>query len=1144
VTQFGRLLDRSSFVEIQGMSELDQIKAGIAALEAQRAVLGHAVVEMAVAAMRGKLQALSSPIAAVANTQAAAPQLRQVTVLFVDAVGSTAMGARLDPEDIQIVMDGALARFTRVVEQFKGRVLQYAGDSLLAAFGAVDSHEDDPESAVRAGLAILAEANQHAQAVHQQHGIDGFNVRVGINTGPVLLGGGVDAEGSIRGSAVNIAARMEQTAPPGGLRISRDTYRHVRGLFKVSEEAPLFVKGSPQALQTYLVLSTLPRAFRVRSRGVEGVDTRMVAREAELEQLQEMFWGLAERNALVSVLVVAEAGIGKSRLLYEFEAWVEAQDKALVVLRGRADPRAQHRPYGMLRDMLTWHLQISEDDGAEAARLKLVEFARALFGEDAGGAEVGEVHAHLLGQLIGLNFSTSVHLRGILEDARQIRNRAFHAAAQILRALWERKRAWVLLLSDDLQWADDGSLDFINYLLQVNRDVPSLMLCMTRPSLFERRADWIAIEAVHHRIDLQALDKRGSRELVNVLLQRLDQVPVALRELIIGGAEGNPFYMEELVRMLIDDGAIQVLGERWKLIPDKLLAAHVPPTLTGVLQARLDSLPVPERLALQQASVIGFVFWDQALAALDGNSLLPLEAQIQHGLVVPRAHAAFEGQREYAFKHQILHQVTYDSMLRSHRRVYHAKAAAWLTQLGAQRAAETLGPAADHFERAGDLVNALAYFVLAAEDAAARFANQAMLGFVARALPLLSDDDGLAKWRLLALRERYLLNQGDRAGQSADLMVLEQLAEQLDDDLKRMDVSLRRANALRAVGDFAAAALADRQGLALAAKLPESRKTVALHNSLATSLTGQGDYVQAKEVSERGLLLARQMADFWGESRLINALGLIAMEQGDLPTAAAYFERGLVMVRESCDRGAEGLRLSNLGSVYSRLGEYAKARQSLDQGLSIARAVGQRATEALVLLNIASVAHLQCDDTTALAYASMAFDAASVSGQADLAAYARLVAGHAELGLDRFEAARLAYADSRKQLQGLKMRPQQVLDPVSGLARVALALDQRAEALVHVEEILAHVAAGGSFDGAEEPLLLPLTCYQVLLAFDDERALQVLAAAHAELQVQAARIGDHQARQGFLENVPHNRAIAQAWREHQSHSLGRRAPDA
>jgi len=556
----------------------------------------------------------------------------------------------------------------------------------------------------------------------------------------------------------------------------------------------------------------------------------------------------------------------------------------------------------------------------------------------------------------------------------------------------------------------------------------------------------------------------------------------------------------------------------------------VPPTLIGVLQARLDTLAPHEKLSLQQASVIGFVFWDQALAALDTQALQPLDAQIQRGLVVPHDHAAFEGQNEYAFKHQILHQVTYDSLLRRSRREYHAKAAAWLVHLGetgASGLSQTLGPAAEHFDRAGDAPNALHYFVRAAEDAAARYANEAMLGFVARGLALAEADDLEARWRLLRLRERLLQTREDRAAHDADLQALAGLAERLDDDHRRIEVVLRQAFASRAAGDFEAAERADRAGFALAAGLPSV--PAALFPSLATTLTGRGDYAGAREVSEQGLALARQQGDRVGESKLVNALGLIAMEQGDLATAADCFERGLLMVREAKDRGAEGLRLNNLGSVYPRLGDYAKARQHLDQGLRLARALGQRDTEAVVLLNTGSVAHLQGDDTSALTHANAALEAAAASGQRDLEAYARLVAGHAELGLGRLEAARAAYADSRDRLLQLKMRAQQVLDPVSGLARVALAQGRVVEALQQVELILAHLAGGGSLDGTEEPLLLPLTCYQVLLAAGDGRALEVLAAAHAELLAQAARISDARVRQGFLNNVPHNREIVRAW---------------
>ena len=219
-------------------TEQEQLQIAIAALETQRALLGDAVVEAAVAPLRAKVAAL-----AAAQPAAAEQTLRQVTILFLDFVGSTNLSEHLDPEDIHAVVDGALARCTAIVESHEGKVLQYAGDSLLAAFGAAEAREDDPQRAVRAGLALLAEGRLLSDEVQHRHGHEGFNVRVGIHTGRVLLGGGVDAEGTIRGVAVNIAARMEQTAPSGSLRISHDTFQHVRGMFDTVEQEPILLKG-------------------------------------------------------------------------------------------------------------------------------------------------------------------------------------------------------------------------------------------------------------------------------------------------------------------------------------------------------------------------------------------------------------------------------------------------------------------------------------------------------------------------------------------------------------------------------------------------------------------------------------------------------------------------------------------------------------------------------------------------------------------------------------------------------------------------------------------------------------------------------------------------------------------------------------
>jgi class 3 adenylate cyclase len=242
-----------------------QLSAAIAALEGQRATLGDAVVDTALAPLRRELAEQSARRSPVRQ------QLKQVTVLFVDVVGSTAMGQQLEPEEIHAVMDGALERFTATVQAHYGRVLQYTGDGMLAAFGAEEASEGDVESAVRAGLAIIEDAKAQSDEVRRRHGLPNFAVRAGLHTGTVLLGGGVDAEGNIRGATVNVAARMEQSAPAGRLRISHDTYRHVRGLFEFSEPALIQVKGVEQLLRSYLVERAKPRAFRVASRGIEGV---------------------------------------------------------------------------------------------------------------------------------------------------------------------------------------------------------------------------------------------------------------------------------------------------------------------------------------------------------------------------------------------------------------------------------------------------------------------------------------------------------------------------------------------------------------------------------------------------------------------------------------------------------------------------------------------------------------------------------------------------------------------------------------------------------------------------------------------------------------------------------------------------------
>src|ERR1700704_5151128 len=359
------------------LTERGRIEAAIAALEAQREVLGDAVVETALSPLRANLRALS-------DSESQAPKLRQVSILFTDLVGSTAMGRTLDPEDTHELMDRVLRRFTAIVGERGGRVLKYTGDGLLAAFGANEAQEDDAENAVRAGLTIIEETKHLASDIAGDIHPAGFKVRVGIDTGSVLLGGSLEGESNIRGNAVNLAARMEQSAPEGCLRVSHNTYVHVRGLFNVTEEPPIKVKGIDEPLRTYLVRGAKPRAFRVVTRGIEGIETRMVGRDGELAALQRAFKALYKERSLRAMTVVADAGVGKSRLLYEFENWAEVQPETWFILKGRAQPQTRQRPYGLLRDILAWRFQIADSDTAATARRKLVANLAPVFAAGGG----------------------------------------------------------------------------------------------------------------------------------------------------------------------------------------------------------------------------------------------------------------------------------------------------------------------------------------------------------------------------------------------------------------------------------------------------------------------------------------------------------------------------------------------------------------------------------------------------------------------------------------------------------------------------------------------------------------------------------------------------------------------------------------
>ena len=1114
-----------------------QIDHAIQGLQAQRAVLGDAVVDTTIALLRAQLDAQDTPGAPAPTVPLAEQVLKHVTVLFLDVVGSTTLARQLDPEDVHAVMDGALASCTQIVQQHQGKVLQYAGDNLLAVFGAEAAQEDDAERAVRAGLALLAEGRRQGDLVLQRHGHSGFDVRVGVHTGGVLLGGGVDGESSIRGIAVNVAARMEQTAPAGALRISQDTHAHVRGLFEVQQQQPIEVKGVQAPIVTYLVTGIKPRAFRQATRGIEGVQTRMIGRDAELASLQHAMRSCcAAGGGLACVTLVAEAGVGKSRLLHEFLDWALSLPESISLFQGRTQPGTLQQAYGLLRDVLAWRLQIADLDTLEQVRQKIEQGLVPLLAPSEG-LEQAQAHAHLLGHLVGVDFSDSPHVRGLLGDGRQIRHRAFHAAVLVLRCVARQQGRPLLLVLEDLHWADEGSLDFIGHLLQEAQDLPLLVLGLTRPGLFDRRPTWpersgTAAPPAALRIDLQPLGSAASGELAAELLQRLPAVPAALRDLVTGTAEGNPYFMEELVRMLVTEGAIGTADSTWTLHSQRLKDLQVPQTLTGVLQARLDAVPADERRALQQASVIGFVFGDQALAAIDDQSLHNLPGVAQRSLVVRHAGNEIEGVREYAFHHHLLHQVTYDTVLKRVRREYHAKAGAWLAGLSSARANDFLGAAAEHFEKAGIHDRAIEFHARAAEHARARFAHGIALEHVERALALLgAADAGEApasarlRWRLLDVREATLGLQARRDEQRQDVAALEALAEQLDDAELRFEANWKRIELALRTADYREMSARARRGIELARD--DANMRLRAQQRLSIALGELGDVPAAVLLARQVLPEARTLGLRRVEALLLNVLSVMLARQGDLLGALALEQEKLALDRELGSLLNVAVNLGNLALSWLVLGDFDKGRAYLLESLQLTRVVGDRGGQLNQLLSLAHLDLREGQPATALDHAQAALEIARLLQSPEALARALCACGHALFCLDRSAEAEAAFTQAHEVAVTGESVYQ--LEAAAGAARVAHGQGEPARALAAVDEVLQILTEDGSLDGSDNPQLLQLVCHDVLVQAADPRAPAVLQRAHERLMQVAADIGDATLRQGFLDAVPEHREIRRRW---------------
>jgi class 3 adenylate cyclase len=604
-----------------------------------------------------------------------------VSVVFADLVGSTAVAERSDPEDVRAMLAAHHARVRAELERFGGTVEKFIGDAVVAVFGAPVVHEDDPERAVRAALAIRDVATEA-----------GVELRVAVNTGEALVSldaRPVEGEGMVAGDVVNTAARIQSAAPVNGVLVGETTFRATEHVIEYRVAEAVDAKGKAEPIRVWEAAA--PRA-RFGSDVELAPLVGLVGREREVDALRDaLARARAEREPQL-VTLVGVPGIGKSRLVTELLRIVDEDEEIITWRQGRCLPYGEGISYWALGEMAKAQAGVLETDSADEAAVKLSAAVAALV-PDADEAEwvVGHVRP-----LLGLSTDASA--------GEESRGEAFAAWRRFCEALGEQRPT--VLVFEDLHWADDGLLDFVDGLVDRATGVPLLVLCSARPELLTRRPGWGGGKANAVTLSLSALSDEDTARLISEHLEQA-VLPAELQQTLLKRAEGNPLFAEEYIRMLRDRGLLRREGETWR---QERGDVEVPETVQGIIAARLDALASEEKELLQAASIVGKVFWLGSVAAVAGVDSWDAEERLhvleRKELVRRDRRASVAGETEYAMRHVLVRDVAYGQIPRARRADLHVRAAEWIESLGADRAEDRSEMLAHHYVAALDLTRA------------------------------------------------------------------------------------------------------------------------------------------------------------------------------------------------------------------------------------------------------------------------------------------------------------------------------------------------------------------------------------------------------------------------------------------------------
>jgi class 3 adenylate cyclase len=652
--------------------------------------------------------------------------LKLVSVLFADVVSSTARAERMHPEDTRTLMADYFAAMAAEIEAEGGTIEKFVGDAVMAVFGVPTAHEDDALRAVRAARRMLARLQRWNG---EREAAERIEIRIGINTGDVIAAGAPRRDLLVTGDAVNVAARLQELAAPGTIVVGERTARAVRGHFELRPLDAQALKGKSAPVSVSIVG---PERMAVEARGIPGLAAPLVGRRRELELLRTTLARAEEERRPHLVTLVGDAGVGKSRLVREF---VASLDVATKVVFGRCLPYGQGVTLWPLVEILKGEATILDTDDPHVALDKI----RALVQETIPPGLVADEERFVaaLASTVGLEMDDDP----LAELGPRELYRELLGAWRVLFSSLSAGQAMVAVV-EDIHWADESMLRLLDELAE-RGDGPLIFLCPARPDLLRTRPDWGGGRRNAATITIDALNHEESERLVSLLLD-VDELPGDLRGRMLERSEGNPFYLEEIVHQLIDEGLLQRVDERWRA-REGIADVEIPDTVQAVILARLDLLEPEERGVAQAASVVGRVFWAGAVARLARPADVheTLQTLRRRELVLDRLTSSMAGDDEYIFKHVLIRDVAYESLPRKERARLHAEAAGWLEERTGDRVGELAELLAHHYDAANSLApadalrdQARAQYLEAARNAARRNALGQLERFGRRSVEL------------------------------------------------------------------------------------------------------------------------------------------------------------------------------------------------------------------------------------------------------------------------------------------------------------------------------------------------------------------------------------------------------------------------